>query len=849
MPGENLTRIEASDRAAHIAVESYEVELDLTVSAETFASKTIVRFSCNTQGYDSFIDAQTASVEKIILNGHELDPASHSDNVRITLPNLQAENVLEIHAHGKYSNSGEGLHRFVDPVDQEVYLYTQFEVPDSRRMFPVFEQPDLKATFQFSVIAPSYWKVVSNQPTPTPIEITGSESRWDFAPTPRISSYITALIAGPYEIWRDELTSLNGKTIPLGVFCRKSLAEYMDSDYIFEKTKQGFEYFESLFDYPYPFEKYDQLWVPDFNAGAMENAGAVTFTETYVFRSAVTDATRERRVVTILHELAHMWFGDLVTMRWWNDLWLNESFAEYASTLATAEATEWTQAWTTFASLEKNWAYRQDQLPSTHPIVATINDLEDVQVNFDGITYAKGASVLKQLVAWVGQEPFMRGVASYFKKHQWGNTELNDLLVELERESGRELSSWSKLWLETAGVNTLKPVFELDAAGNYSSFAVLQSAIEEHPTIRPHRMGIGLFNLNGGKLERSEYIELDVAGERTEISELVGKKQPDLLLLNDNDLAYAKIRMDERSRKVALENLSGITDSLARTLVWTAAWDATRDGEAPASEFIDLVLGHIAPETESTTILTLLRQLVTTGTLYVAPAKREATLEKIASGLISLAEQAEPGSDSQLQFTKYVPQFARTSAQLDWMEALLTGKAQLKGLTIDQDVRWELLIGLVVGGRYSAAEIDAELARDNTANGQKFAAAARAAIPTTAGKAEAWRLLTETEEYSNTLVNAASLAFGRTNDVSLLEPYMDKYLANSERLWDERSYHIAAYLLNNLYPIQLANQQLADKTRALIDSPAFVAKPALRRILVEGLAGLERGLKAQQVDS
>ena len=849
MPGENLTRQEASERAAHLKVESYQVELDLTTSAETFSSKTIVRFSCNKLGYDSFIDAQTASVQKIVLNGQELDPKDHSDNVRITLPGLQAENVLEIHAQGKYSNSGEGLHRFVDPVDQEVYLYTQFEVPDSRRMFPVFEQPDLKATFQFSVIAPSYWQVVSNQPTPQPVSVSSSESRWDFAPTPRISSYITALIAGPYEIWRDELRSLNGKTIPLGVFCRKSLAEYMDSDYIFEKTKQGFEYFESLFDYPYPFEKYDQLWVPDFNAGAMENAGAVTFTETYVFRSAVTDATRERRVVTILHELAHMWFGDLVTMRWWNDLWLNESFAEYASTLATAEATEWTQAWTTFASLEKNWAYRQDQLPSTHPIVATINDLEDVQVNFDGITYAKGASVLKQLVAWVGQEPFMRGVASYFKKHQWGNTELNDLLVELERESGRELSSWSKLWLETAGVNTLKPVFELDENGNYRSFSVAQTAIEEHPTIRPHRMGIGMFNLIDSKLERTEYFELDIAGESTEITELVGKKQPDLLLLNDKDLAYAKIRMDERSRKVALENLSGITDSLARTLVWTAAWDATRDGEAPASEFIDLVLGHIAPETESTTILTLLRQLVTTGTLYIAPGKREATLTKIADGLIKLAEQAEQGSDSQLQFTKYVPQFARTAKQLDWMEALFSGTQKLDGLVIDQDVRWELLIGLVIGGRYAESEIAAELARDNTANGQKFAAAARAAIPTTAGKAEAWRLLTETEEYSNTLVNSASLAFGRVNNPELLEPYLDKYLENAERLWDERSYHIAAYLLNNLYPIQLANQALADKTRALIDTPKFLAKPALRRILVEGLAGLERGLKAQRVDS
>ena len=848
MPGENLTRQEASERAKRIHVESYQVLLDLTVSEETFASTTTVRFNCSEPGYSSFIDAQTASVESIELNGVALDPASHSDNVRISLPNLQAENTLVIQAHGKYSNSGEGLHRFVDPVDNEVYLYTQFEVPDSRRMFPVFEQPDLKATFQFSVIAPSYWQVVSNQPTPKPTELSSGKSRWDFAPTPRISSYITALIAGPYVMWTDQLTSLSGKQIPLGVFCRKSLAEFMDADYIFEKTKQGFTYFESLFDYPYPFEKYDQLWVPDFNAGAMENAGAVTFTETYVFRSAVTDATRERRVVTILHELAHMWFGDLVTMRWWNDLWLNESFAEYASTLATAEATEWTQAWTTFASLEKNWAYRQDQLPSTHPIVATINDLEDVQVNFDGITYAKGASVLKQLVAWVGQEPFMRGVSSYFKKHAWKNTELNDLLVELEKESGRELSSWSKLWLETAGVNTLKPEFTLDDSGNYSSFTVLQSAIEEHPTIRPHRMGIGTFDLVGGKLERTEYFELDVAGERTEIPALVGKKQPDLLLLNDNDLAYAKIRLDERSRAAALGNLSGIKDSLARTLVWTAAWDATRDGEAPASEFVDLVLGHIATETESTTILTLLRQLVTTGTLYVAPEKREQTLVKIADGLIALAESASPGSDSQLQFTKYVPQFARTAYHLDWLADLLEGKKQLAGLVVDQDVRWELTIGLVIGGRFGEAEIAAELARDNTANGQKFASAARAAIPTREGKAEAWRILTETEEYSNTLVNAASLAFGRVNDTALLEPYMDRYLANAERLWDERSYHIAAYLLNNLYPIQLANQKLADKTKALIETDSIKAKPALRRILVESLAGLERGLTAQRAD-
>lgn len=848
MPGENLTRLEAQERAANLKVQSYQVVLDLTSGAETFESHTTVSFEA-TEGYSTFIDAITESVEEIELNGALLDPASHSDGVRIQLPNLQSKNKLVVKAHGKYSNSGEGLHRFVDPVDNEVYLYTQFEVPDSRRMFPVFEQPDLKAEFSFSIIAPSYWEVTSNQSTPKAVELADGKSRWDFAPTPRISSYITALIAGPYAKWTDELTSSSGNKVPLGVFCRKSLAEFMDPDYIFEKTKQGFDFFENLFGVPYPFEKYDQLWVPDFNAGAMENAGAVTFTENYVFRSAVTDATRERRVVTILHELAHMWFGDLVTMRWWNDLWLNESFAEYASTLATAEATEWKEAWTTFASLEKNWAYRQDQLPSTHPIVATINDLEDVQVNFDGITYAKGASVLKQLVAWVGQEPFVRGVSSYFKKHAWGNTELQDLLVELERESGRDLTSWSKLWLETAGVNTLKPDFTLDADGNYSSFHIIQSAIAEQPTIRPHRMGVGLFNLVDGKLIRSEYLELDIDGPRSEVPQLVGKKQPDLLLLNDNDLAYAKIRLDDRSAKAALGNLSGIEDSLARTLVWTAAWDATRDGESPASDFIDLVLGHIGPETESTTILTLLRQLVTTGTLYTSPTKRESALTKIADGLIELASKAKPGSDSQLQFVKFVPQFARTKAHAKWMLELLEGKTALPGLVVDQDVRWELVIGLVICGVFGETEIATELERDNTANGQKFAAAATAAIPTAEGKLAIWKKLTETEEFSNTLINSASLAFGRVNDTRLLAPYVDHYLANAERIWDERSYHIAAYLLNNLYPIQLANQDLADKTKVLIEKDSIKAKPALRRILVENLAALERGLTAQKKDA
>ena len=848
MPGENLTRVEAQNRAAIIATDSYLVKLDVTKDAKTFDSDTTIEFGCSKPGSEIFVDAITDSVSLIELNGVALDPASHSDGIRITVPGLAAQNTLRIVAKGIYSNTGEGLHRFVDPVDGEVYLYTQFEVPDSRRMFPVFEQPDLKATFEFHVTAPSNWQVVSNATTPEPVAVDGKNSEWRFAPTPRISSYITALIAGPYSVWRDELTSLDGRTIPLGVFCRGSLAQYMDPEYIFEKTKEGFDYFEKAFDFPYPFEKYDQLWVPDFNAGAMENAGAVTFTETYVFRSAVTDAVRERRVVTILHELAHMWFGDLVTMRWWNDLWLNESFAEYASTLATADATEWKEAWTTFAALEKNWAYRQDQLPSTHPIVAEINDLEDVQVNFDGITYAKGASVLKQLVAWVGQEPFLRGVASYFKKHQWQNTELNDLLVELERESGRELSSWSKLWLETAGVNTLKPVIETDANGVITSFDVVQTAIAEQPTIRPHRMGIGYFTLEGGKLVRSHYLETDIDGPTTSITELIGTKRPDFVLLNDEDLAYAKVRLDSQSHKVAMSNLSGIEDSLARTLVWTAAWDATRDGEASGSDFIELVLNHIGPETESTTILTLLRQLVTTGNLYVHPAKRQASLERIADGLIDLASKAKPGSDSQLQFVKFIPGFARSASQQKWMSDLLSGQVQLAGFTVDQDVRWELITGLVANGVFGESDIAAELERDNTANGQRFAAGARAAIPTAANKEATWKLLVETEEYSNTLVQSASMAFHRVIDLSLIESYSKRYHEAALGIWGRFSYKIAEYLLINLYPSKLASEELANTTRQLIASKEVAEKPALRRILVENLADVERALIAQKAD-
>jgi aminopeptidase N len=845
LPGENLTRIEAQERKALVSVTSYDVTLDLTTGPTTFASTTTVAFSA-VAGSSTFIDAITESVHSVTLNGRELDPALVSDGIRIQLDGLAAENVLTVVADAAYTNTGEGLHRFVDPVDNEVYLYSQFEVPDSRRVFAVFEQPDLKAVFSFTVTAPGSWEVISNSATPEPTDAGNGTKTWAFPPTHTISSYITALVAGPYAVVRSELTSSDGRTIPLGLFSRKSLFEYLDADYIFEKTRQGFAYFEEKFDFPYPFDKYDQMFVPEFNAGAMENAGAVTFTETYVFRSKVTDAIKERRVVTILHELAHMWFGDLVTMKWWNDLWLNESFAEWASTIATAEATEWTEAWTTFAAMEKSWAYRQDQLPSTHPVVATITDLEDVQVNFDGITYAKGGSVLKQLVAWVGIDAFFTGVASYFKKHAWGNTELTDLLVELEAASGRDLSGWAALWLETAGVNTLRPEIEVDENGVITAFAVQQSATEEYPTIRPHRLAIGFYDLVDGALVRTHRVELDVDGVSTDVPELVGRTRADLILLNDDDLAYAKVRLDPASHAVALEHLAAIESPLARSLVWGSVWDATRDAETSPRDFVRLVLGNIATETESTTLRTVLGQVSLTAQYYVAPEHRDATVTAVGDALWALAQGAEAGSDAQFQFVKFFASVAETPAQLAAIAGLRTGSFKLPGLAIDTDLSWELLAALVAGGEAGEPEIASALAADNTATGAQSAANARAAIPTLDAKQAAWSSLIDVDTAPNTIVRVTAAGFLRAHDTSLLEPFVAQYFDVLQTVWAERSYSIAEKLITGLYPSPLSNQALVDATRAWLDANPEPA--ALRRLVVENLAGVERSLRVQARD-
>jgi len=843
----NLTRAEATERAGLINVDSYHVELDLMRGDRVFGSRTTVRFRAE-EGSSTFIDAVTDSVHSVSLNGTALDPAAVSDGVRIQLPQLAAENELVIDADALYMNTGEGLHRFVDPVDNEVYLYTQFEVADCRRMFAVFEQPDLKAAFQFTVTAPKHWNVVSNAPTPWPELVENGAARWDFSPTQRISCYITALIAGPYQVQRDTLVSSDGRTIELGVFARSSMMDYLDVENIVTITRQGFEFFERNFGTPYPFEKYDQLFVPEFNAGAMENAGAVTFLENYVFRSRPTAAMVERRAITILHELAHMWFGDLVTMKWWNDLWLNESFAEFMSTLAAAENTEFASSWTTFNMLEKNWAYRQDQLPSTHPVVAEMNDLADVEVNFDGITYAKGASVLRQLVAFVGQEEFMAGVRSYFAKHAWSNTELPDLLRELEAASGRDLSNWSGQWLETAGVNTLTAQIATDESNTITGFSIEQTAVPDYPTIRDHRLAVGFYSLDEqGSLSRVHREELDVTGTSTKVPALIGLQRPDLVLLNDDDLTYAKIRLDEVSLSTATEHLKDFSDSLPRTLVWSAAWDAVRDAETPASTYVQLLLNNISHEVDSSVIMVLLRQLNTALDYYVAEERRGALSIEAADQLWQLASSAEAGSDAQLQFTTAFANRARTDAQLDRVAALLEGTEELPGLELDTDLRWSLITALSAGGRQDDQQLDAALAADSTAKGKSSWHTARAARPTQFAKTEAFDLALA-GSLSNDNHGAVIAGFNKVHDPSLLTDYAERYFAAIQDKWQSLSHEMAKQIVIGLYPSAAVSQSTIDLTDQFLDQLG-ADHQALRRLLLESRADIVRALDARQVDA
>ncbi|MFF1381382.1 aminopeptidase N [Streptomyces sp. NPDC058308] len=854
MPGENLSRDEARERAALLSVDGYEVFLDLRSAVgesgqepRTFRSVTTIRFRSAEPGAATFADLIAPSVTALSLNGKDLDPSEVFDGTRITLEDLAEENELVVDAQCAYSRTGEGMHRFVDPEDGEVYLYTQYEPADSRRVFANFEQPDLKAPYRFQVQAPEGWTAWSNGVGEL------SDGVWTFAETKPISTYITAVVAGPYHYVTDSyervLDDGTRLEIPLGAMCRKGLAPHFDADDVFLVTKQGLDFFHDNFDYPYPFGKYDQAFVPEYNLGAMENPGLVTFREEFIFRGKVTQASYERRANVILHEMAHMWFGDLVTMRWWDDLWLKESFADFMGSFSMVEATRFTNGWITFANNRKAWAYRADQLPSTHPVTADIRDLEDAKLNFDGITYAKGASVLKQLVAYAGRDAFLEGARRYFKRHAYGNTVLGDLLSVLEETSGRDMAAWSRAWLQTAGVNSLTPQVILNAEGRITELSVLQEAAESHPELRPHRVAVGLYRrAAGGELERYARAEADVEGPRTVVAELAGEAAPELVLVNDDDLTYCKSRFDENSLATLRGHLGDITDPLARALCWSSLWNLTRDGLMPARDFIGLVLRFAGRESDIGVLQMLHAWANSALTHYAAPAWREEGGRDLAEGALRELRFAEPGSQHQLTWARFFATVASSAADLQLLQGLLEGTAKIDGLDVDQELRWAFLSPLASHGVAGEDVLAAELARDDTASGKRHQVRCLAARPSAAVKAQAWAAVVESDALSNALVEATISGFARPSQRELTAPYVAKYFAAIERVWAERSIQIGMDVVKGLFPHLQGDEATlaaADEWLAAHESGA----PALRRLVLEARDDLARSLRAQACDA
>ncbi len=857
----NLTRVETTQRVGIVSGASYLVELDLSNAADatatTFRSRSTLRFA-GSAGAATFVDLIADSVHSVSLNGEPLDVAGY-DGARLTIGPLAADNELVVDAACRYSVTGEGLHRFRDPEDGNTYLYTHYEPTDARRVFANFEQPDLKGRFTFQVTAANGWQILSNQPE---VDRTsaGGIATVTFAPTPPLSTYITAVAAGPYHRvggeWTTDRADGSSQTIELALFCRAAMRDHLSADELLTITQQGLDFYDREFGYPYPWGKYHQIFVPEYNIGAMENPGLVTLTEEYLPRGAATRPEREGRANTILHEMAHMWFGDLVTMQWWDDLWLKESFADYMGTQVNSVATEFADAWTPFASRGKAWAYLQDQLPTTHPIVATIDDVEAAQQNFDGITYAKGASVLKQLAAYVGQAAFFAGARGYFAEHAFGNTTLTDLLRALEAVSDRDLAAWSAQWLQTAGISELTPVLTRGADGALASLTIRQDAtdpITGAPALRPHRLVVGLYSSVDGGLQRTQRIEVDVAGATTEVPAAVGTN-PALVLVNDDDLTYAKVRIDSDSLPVVRTHLASIPDSLSRAIIWSALWNATRDALLPAGDFLQIVDTQALLEPD----VGLLRDAFLSAKIaveaYTPAAARPAARSELLATIRRRLDTSEPGSDLQLVLARLFATVAATTRDGSGpVRDLLYGSLTIDGLTIDPDLRWRLWQALAAVGDTDEGELAIALSADDTMTGRTDHLQAVSSLPGRDRKAAIWQTLTTDSTLTNDQQAATIAGFSQPFSAADRAEFVGPYFAMLEEIWASRSMVMASGLASGLFPGgDLRPGGVVDDHPVVVAAFRWLAEHrdapnALRRIVIEETDGLRRALRAQSV--
>jgi aminopeptidase N len=869
---DNLTESDAQARAALLSNLSYEVALVLSddPDAETFQSATTIVFDAAHEGSETFINIAARSIDECTLNGKRLTEAQHGfDGNVLWLRGLRAgSNRLSVTAQCEYQHTGVGLHRLRDPVDDEVYVYTHFEPFDAHKVLACFDQPDLKAGVTMSVTAPSAWRVCSNGRI-LRTEPRGALKTWHFNTTPPLPPYLIAVVAGKYHT-----VERKHRDIPMALWCRESLATWIDAqaDEIFDITTAGLDFFEKYFGLKYPFDEYNQLFVPEFNMGAMENPGCVTFNEAYIHRGQASEAQLQRRAETILHEMAHVHgFGDVTTMRWWGDLWLNETFATYMANLAMEKSTRFTNAWVDFANSVKSIAARQDQLVTTHRIADHVPDTVSVRQNFDGITYHKGASVMRQLVAWVGDDAFKRGVQDYFKRYRWGNADLQEFLDCLRRASGRDLTRWGQDWLQTTGINTFR-VKLTEANGRYTSFAIEQSAIPAHPTLRAHRAGVGLYDRDAkGAIRLRRRVETDLTGALTPINELVGERVSDFVLLNDGDLTFAKLRFDDRSLATLKSDMSRIVDPLSRALCWAALWDLTRDAEMPAREFVELVARHAPAEKDSLLVERVTSQARAAIDLYGDPPNRAPARERLHLVAVEQVNSTDLAADLRLIWARILIATAASEASLEKVAAMLTGGDAIPGMPLDTDLRWLIVGQLAEEGHADVDLIHATMASDPSDIGRRRGTACLAARPTAAAKEEAWQRVADPTKpmpkawkgATDGELSVASMAailrgfyigsvgvggmMAHGPDPELLRPYVQRYLDALPEVWAERTIDEAEMFTECLYPTHLVDDSVVMAVDLVLEGGELPG-PAVR-ILREGRDSTLRAQRARDLDA
>jgi aminopeptidase N len=826
-----LSQTYATFRQQAVRHVAYDLRFRFDADKDTYTGEATVRFERQPSADDLTLDYVGRSVRSLTVNGKEL-PVDYN-GAYITLPakHLKPQNQVTITFAAAYDTTSDGMIRFIDPVDGKVYLYTNFEPFGAHRFFPCFDQPDIKARYAVAVDTPARWTVISNMP-PSSSQTKDDRKQTAFPATPPLSPYLFALHAGDYVGWHDKA----GQT-PMSIYARASLARHVDAGTIFDITRKGLSWFGDYFALAYPFPKYDHVFVPEFAPGAMENPGAVTMNERMIYREQVTDAVRLRRDNTILHEMAHMWFGDLVTMRWWNDLWLNESFATYMASLANENLPRYGDAWLNFQN-RKMGTYLIDEQITTHPIEAHIPDTDAASENFDAITYGKGAASIKQLAYTLGPTAFRDGVRRYFQQHAWGNTTLADFMAALQTQTRQDLTGWTRAWIQTAGLNAVEPVWQC-RDGRITSFSLNQTAVSGDRLMRPHRTEVGFFGPDAkGNLVLQSKHAVGYAAAAQSVPELIGKACPTFVYVNVGDQDYAKVLLDPQSLTTVKRDLYRIQDPLVRHQVWASLWLMVRDQKLDVPAYLDLLAAQLPRETDPAVVETQLDRLATAYLSYLDKADRQSLAQTIEGFVWKQVQAQSPGSDGQLLWAKTAVQISRTPEGMAKLVAWLDGKASTAGLTVNRDLRWSILKVLATAGWADIDErLTAEKRRDPSDAGAREWEQAMANRPNAAYKAALWnRFLTDTTS-SIIHLRSAMDGFHEPGQEALTKPYAEKFFAVAPAIYRDRDINFAGTFAKRLFPPMSSPAALAVAERFLQRQDLT---PELRKLTLERIEAAKR---------